>query len=191
VTPTFAAGLGVVVAAVLAYQVGTPSFRVNMPRWNGQRCANAGCAAVPGGGAPASVKRGKRISVPTSPAAGGTPSPRPARAGTRPAASQPVVTYQTINSWPGGFLGYLTVTFTRGHAPAHWWLRFSYPHGRIQRVWGPVRWEPKSEHTGVVSGTRVSGQVAAWPGIEFWFEAAGHAGKPDRCVFSGVACRVR
>jgi hypothetical protein len=192
-TPTFAAGLGVVVAAVLAYQVGTPSFKVSMPRWNGQRCANAGCVRTPAKRGPASARKGQPIPHPTSPAAVGTPPARPAPAGGSygPAGRRPVVAYQAVNSWSGGFLGFLTITFTNGHTPSHWWLRFSYPDARIQRVWGPVQWHPTGEHTAVISGTGGSGQWAGGQTTGFWFEAAGQAGKPHGCVFNGAACRIR
>lgn len=183
-TPTFAAGLGVLVAAVLAYQMGTPSFRVSMPRWNGQRCANAGCAPAPGPSGPASVKGGQRISDPAS-AAAGTSSERSAAAGPAAGRVQPVVTYRTISSESGSFLGHLTLRF-RGGAPAHWRLRFGYPQARIERVWGHAQWRLENQHTAVVTGTAAAGQE-----VRLWFDATGHASAPDACAFNRVACHIR
>jgi hypothetical protein len=133
VTPTFAAGLGVVVAALLAFQMGVPSFRVSVPRWTGQRCTTPGCQHQPGQSGPAAVPGGQPLTAP-APAASTSPGP-----GSADAASQsapPVVSYQTDRSWPGGFRGHLTFSFTGRGAPGRWWLRFVYPSGRIQRVWG-------------------------------------------------------
>jgi hypothetical protein len=192
VTPTFAAGLGVLVAAVLAYQMGMPSFRVSMPRWNGQRCANAGCARAPGPAGPgsASVKGGQRLSDPASAAAAGASSERSASAGKAAGLARPVVSYRTLGSESGSFLGHLTIRF-RGGAPAHWRLRFSYSQARIERVWGHVQWRLRNQHTAVVTGTGAAGASAAGQEVKLWFDATGSASAPDACVVNRVACHIR
>jgi Cellulose binding domain len=197
VTPTFATGLGVVVAAVLASQMGAPSFRVSAPRWDGQPCATPDCE--PGGshGRPASVRGGRRIHPPAPAATAGTPtahgkragSPRgDARGGVPP--GQPVLHYQTQNSWPDGFEGSVTISFPTGHPPRHWWLGFSYPAGRVGRVWGPVTWHPVGEHMVVVSSAGWAGR-AGRPGVHVWFQVTGKAAPPQHCHFDQVACHFK
>jgi hypothetical protein len=182
VTPTFAAGLGVVVAAVLAFQMGMPSFRVSVPRWTGQRCGTPGCASAPAGSGPAAATGGQHLPV---------PSPAPGSPGARGAvpAARPVVTYQTERSWPGGFQGHLTLSFGGAPTPGHWWMRFTYPAGHLQRVWGPVRWQAHGGHSAVVGAPAGSaGQRAGGRDIQIWFQVTGAAGRPHGCSFNHVAC---
>lgn len=183
VTPTFAAGLGVLVAALLAFQTGVPSFRVSVPRWTGQRCTNPGCQHQPGRTGPATVRGGPL----TAPGRGATARPPGSADAARPAP--PVVTYQTDGSWSGGFRGHLTFSFTGRGAPAHWWLRFVYPSGRIQRVWGAVRWQPHGDHVAVVGAPRPA--QPAQRTIQISFQVAGRAGRPSACSFNHVACHFR
>jgi hypothetical protein len=182
VTPTFAAGLGVVVAALLAFQMGVPSFRVSVPHWTGQRCTHPGCQHQPRQAGPGTVQGGQALPAP-APAV--SVSPGSAGAASQPAA-QPVVSYQTDRSWRGGFRGHLTFSFAGRAAPGHWWLRFAYPSGRIQRVWGTVRWQPSGEHIAVVGAPRSA--RAAQRTIQVWFQVTGHAGRPDRCSLNHLAC---
>jgi cellulose binding protein with CBM2 domain len=186
VTPTFAAGLGVVVAALLAFQMGVPSFRVSVPRWTGQRCTTPGCQHQPGQSGPAAVPGGQPLTAP-APAASTSPGP-----GSADAASQsapPVVSYQTDRSWPGGFRGHLTFSFTGRGAPGRWWLRFVYPSGRIQRVWGAVRWQPHGDHVAVVGAPRPA--QPARRTVQVSFQVTGHAGRPSGCSFNHAACHFR
>lgn len=182
VTPTFAAGLGVVVAALLAFQMGVPSFRVSVPHWAGQRCTNPGCQHQPGRPGPGTVQGGQALPAP-APAV--TASPGAADAASQPSA-QPVVSYRTDRSWRGGFRGHLTLSFAGRAAPGHWWLRFAYPSGRIQRVWGTARWQPSGEHIAVVGAPRSA--RAAQRTIQVWFQVTGHAGRPGSCSVNHLAC---
>jgi cellulose binding protein with CBM2 domain len=187
VTPTFAAGLGVVVAALLAFQVGIPSFRVSVPRWTGQRCTNPACEHQPGRAGPATVQGGQALPAP-APAATQNPGPGSADAASQPSA-QPVVSYQTDRSWRGGFRGHLTFSFAGRAAPGHWWLRFTYPSGRIQRVWGTVRWQPRGHHIAVVGAPRSARAVQR--SIQVSFQVTGHASRPASCSFNHLACHFR
>lgn len=192
VTPTFAAGLGVVVAAVLAYQLGAPSFRVSMPPWHGQRCATAGCAPAAGGGSPA-VKGGQRlpVSAPKHRAVISAGRSVPSGTGRRAAPDEDAaVTYHTTASWPGGFRGMLTVAFARGYRPGTWLLRFSYPSGRIERVWGQVRVQRQGAHTAVVAQPGAGWALARGQQISVSFQVAGVPGRPGRCFFDRLPCHI-
>ena len=187
VTPTFAAGLGVVVAALLAFHLGVPSFQVSVPRWTGQRCADPRCQDRGGRTGPDTVHGGQPMTAPTAAA---TASPAAGSGGVAaPAAQQPVVSYQTDRSWPGGFQGHLTFSFAGRSAPAGWWLRFSYPSGQIQRVWGTVRWQPHGDHVAVVGAPRA--QREAQRTVQVSFQVTGHASRPGSCSFNHVACHFR
>jgi hypothetical protein len=209
-TPTFATGLGVVVAAAIAYQMGAPSFRVAAPRWDGHRCATSGCEASSAPAGPASVQGSRRMPSPTpaatarahaaNPAASPGPAGSPgggAYGGVRPGG--PAVSYRTESSWPGGFEGSVAIGFAPGHMPRHWWLRFSYPAGLIQRVWGPVTWHRLGEHMAVLEyaadgpgtdGAEADGSGADGRGVQVWFQVAGTPGPPQQCHLNGVTCRV-
>jgi hypothetical protein len=200
VTPTFATGLGVVVAAALAYQMGTPAFKVAAPRWDGHQCSALGCQAGSAPASPASVRGSHRMPSPRPAATGGThspgPGPAPSPAGTTRTGThggarpgQPTVSYRTEASWPGGFEGSITVSFAAGHAPRRWWLRFSYPAGLIQRVWGPATWHPVGEHMAVVEFA-AGGAGRDGQNVQVWFQVAGSPGRPQQCHLNGVTCRV-
>lgn len=192
VTPTFAAGLGVVVAAMLAFQMGVPSFRVSVPRWTGQRCTTPACVTTPGNAGTATVKGGQPLQAPVpAVTASSGPVSRGANGAASPPGAQAVVAYQTEASWPGGFEGHLTISLAGGQVPSHWRLRFSYPSGQIQRVWGSVSWQPKGAHIAVVAAPHSDEPGASGQDIQVWFQVTGNAGKPHGCTFNRVACRFR
>lgn len=192
VTPTFAAGLGIVAAAVFAYQMGGPSFRVTIPHWAGQRCTTPGCALGPQHAGRAAVKGGQKLRTHAGGAHAGTPSARPTASpgAAGPTGTRPVVTYQSLNTWPSGFQGSLTLSFAHGRVPRHWGLRFSYPSGRVQRIWGMVRWQPEGVHSVLVTPPGWHG-LPEGHDIQIWFEVDGHAGRPHGCSFDRTPCNFR
>src|SRR5690348_11549395 len=142
VTPTFAAGLGVVVAAVLAYPMQTVFSYVAPGALGpgGVRCGQDGCSQQPpptgkpepfgvGGGAlnpspPASAGPADNDGLPTGPSGQQTGS------GAGTAVARPHLSYKITSKWQGGFWSQITITFP-GAVPAKWHLRFGYPGGRI------------------------------------------------------------
>ncbi len=190
-TPTFAAGLGVLVAAVLVYQMGPPSFRVTMPPLKGP-CAVTECSSSTGQGQPA-AKGGERLHSPAPVAGRGGRQVRHRHPGPGPgptAPPQPAFTYQTEHVWGGGFIGYLTVSFAGGHVPGHWLLRLSYRAARIARVWGLVRWRPSGEHTAIITAASQGWYRPGGDSIQIWIWAAGHPGRPRGCSFDHEACHI-
>src|SRR5277367_1221873 len=109
VTPTFAAGLGVVIAAVLAYPMSRTVFRYIAPNTHAQSCAAYGCGGSSGGGqptlaaprrattaggTPTSNRQARSIATPARPGASRParhPGPAPARA-----HGYPLMIYRTI-----------------------------------------------------------------------------------------------
>src|SRR6516164_7707015 len=118
VTPTFAAGLGVVVAAVLAYPMQTV-FSYVAPGASGRGgllCTQGGCAQPSGPGKPSPFGVGGGALNPASPSAapGDDDSPAPAGQQTGPtgdsAVVQPKLSYKLISKWDGGFWGQIIIT---------------------------------------------------------------------------------
>jgi Cellulose binding domain len=193
VTPTFAAGLGVVVAAVLAYPMQTV-FSYVAPyagRPGGLLCAQSGCGHQ------------SRPAGQPSPFGGGVRNPAPSRAagpGHDPAraspgqpgggAGQPELRYKIVSRWRGGFWGQITITFP-GPAPAKWRLRFGYPAGHIVGI-NPDSYLQPGGHGAVVRSTDYPG--AQGPGGRTFRVGVGVQGEPAapaRCAFDGQACQIR
>jgi hypothetical protein len=191
VSPTFAAGLGVVVAAVLAFHISGTVFRYSAPDWGSRRCPATGCTgARHHGGSPAVVRSG----VPLRTAAPATPppeapavSPSAGHAGA-PQPAPPAVGYVTAHTVPGGFVGRITVTFAGGKVPAHWAVWLSYPARRIYGVLGG-QWRPDGGHA--VSVTGGGPQLLSPHGvihIEFW--VSGSPAPPSGCSVDHTVCRL-
>jgi len=193
VTPTFAAGLGVVVAAVLALQMRT-AFNYAAP--NDAPCRTNSCG-VPyhAGGEPASGA-GDRIStsVPSATRSGAGSSPPAKRqpAGGnhgRPPSAGPGLGYSTVHKGQWGFDGTIVITFRPGAAPRHWRLWFGYPSARIFRVWAAGRSLPHGMHSAAVSSGDWTGQAPARL-ITVSIGVTGPPGPPHQCYFNGQVCHI-
>ena len=186
VTPTFAAGLGVVVAAFLAANMSRTVLHFSAPI-PGNQCSAGDChAQQPHGGTLASARPGVQI-TPSAPAASG-PVTAIQPGGSQPSVSQPSagqpgadqqggtaaaaggsggpqpsvssqafsITYRQVEQWPGGFADQITIRGLNGTRAQAWSLAFGYPGARIAGVQG-ARWEPGRAGAGVAQGV-------SWPG---------------------------
>ena len=202
VTPTFAAGLGVVVAAVLAYPVQTV-FSYVAPGALGRgemQCGQGGCSQSPPTGKPEPLGVGGGALNPSPPAAAqpGQPadndgssaatSRQPTGTGGTETA-QPQLSYKITSKWQGGFWGQITITFP-GTVPANWHLRFGFPRGHILGL-NPDGQLASNGHAAVVrSSDYAAGSV---PGRRTFAVGAGVQGmpaRPARCSFDGKACHL-
>jgi hypothetical protein len=196
VTPTFAAGLGVVVAAVLAYPMQTV-FSYVAPGVSGRGglvCTQGGCAHHAGPGKPSPFGVGGGALNPSSPrsAEPGDDDPpaspgQQAGGGGGTAIAQPRLTYKITSKWPGGFWGQITITFP-GAVPAEWRLRIGYPTGHILGI-NPGSHLAPNGHAALVRSTDYSG--GAGPGGRTFAVGVGVQGvptHPGRCSFNGRAC---
>jgi hypothetical protein len=191
VTPTFAAGLGVVIAAGMAYPMTKTVISYGgAPPAGGEPCVTAGCAGD--GGQLATARPGQRLETP--PPAARTPdqaaSPAPGGGGTVAAGPPPVMQYQTLRQWDTGFFGQVTITGTGGSAQANWQLRLSYDSAHIIGVWGG-KWSASGDHTVVV--TPDSGDGTSHDGsssVQVVLAVSGRAGPPSGCDFNGRACQA-
>jgi hypothetical protein len=188
-TPTFAAGLGVVVAAVLAYPMQTV-FNYASP--NSATCKVASCGIKSQtGGLPASGPA-YRLNTPgsggTDPGSGGAGHAQ--AGGERALAAAPQLSYRTSSKARWDFAGMILITFKPKFAHQRWWLRFSYPSARILKVWadGYIHIHRHGTHTAVV-GTWDSPGHGTFPLlVRVSIEVAGRPGPPRQCSFNGRDC---
>ena len=196
-TPTFAAGLGVVVAAFLAANMSRTVLHFSAPI-PGNQCPSGGChVQEPHGGTLASARPGVHI-TPGSPAAAGPATglqpggtairlPAPRGGGPQPSPGTPPlsITYQRVGHWPGGFADRITISGLSGTRAHAWTLALGYPGARIAGVQG-ARWEPGSPGAGIAQGV-------TWPGVGPAAELRGSAGAAhgDRGGPAGPAVWLR
>jgi Cellulose binding domain len=193
VTPTFAAGLGVVIAAAMSYPMTRTVISYGgTPPVGGSSCHVPGCGTgtPDGSGSLATTSPGSRLAPPTSAPAHPDPS-APATSGGGTAAQRPlpVMQFQTLRQWQSGFIGQVTITVPGG-APAGWQLRLSYQSARIIGVWGG-HWSPSGDHTVLV--TPESGSEPGHGGsnsVQVILAVDGTPGPPSGCTFDGRACRT-
>jgi len=191
VTPTFAAGLGVVVAAMLAYPMQTV-FSYVAPGASGRGglvCTQEGCTHHSGRGKPYEFGVGDGA-LPASPgsAESGDDSPgQHAGGGGSSAIAQPRLTYKVTGRWQGGFWGRVTITFG-GAVPPGWRLRLGYPRHHVLRV-RPGNHLAPGGHSVLVRSTDYSG---GWgPGgrsFTVGVSVQGRPARPGRCWFNGRHC---
>jgi len=180
VTPTFAAGLGVVVAAALAAP--TRSVVLSTRPFEGKPCATAGCA--PNGKGTLATRPGtKRIVIPARIPAPGTAQGQHATG----AGLDVLVQYRTTSQYQNGdFTGLLILASATGQPLPSWVLHFSYP-GQIMAVWGRPPLPPGQHSVTISSEQDPSG---SWGGRQVWiaFTVSGQAGPPATCTVNGSAC---
>lgn len=192
VTPTFAAGLGVVIAAGMAYPMTKTVISYGgAPPAGGGSCLTAGCVGD-GSGDLATASPGERLE-PTPPAATSpdpSAAPAPSGGGTVAAGPPPVMQYQTLRQWQSGFFGQVTITASGGSAQANWQLHLSYDSAHIIGVWGG-KWTASGDHAVVVTpdsgdGTSHNGSTS----VQVVLAVSGPAGPPSACTFNGRTCQT-
>lgn len=194
VTPTFAAGLGVVVAAVLAYPVQTV-FSYAAP--NGAPCDSISCGVPAQAGGEPAAGAGARVPTPappsSAPAAKGRARPArsaPPDSDANPGlAAVPELGFRNTGSGDWGFDATIYITFPQGTAHQLWRLRFGYPSARILKLWAG-RFLVHGVHTALVTPADWSGQASYHRTITFSIGVTGRPMPPPRCSFDGRACHI-
>jgi Cellulose binding domain len=201
VTPTFAAGLGVVVAAVLAFPMQTV-FSYVAPGALGpgsMRCGQDGCSqqSLPtgkpepfgvGGGSlnpssPASAQPADNDGSPTASSGQQTGS------GGGTEVARPHLGYKITSKWQGGFWSQITVTFP-GAVPAKWHLRFGYPGSHILGMNPDSHLAPNGHAATVRSSDYANGSGADGRTFAIGVGVQGMPTHPARCSFNGQACHI-
>jgi hypothetical protein len=188
-TPWFAAGAGIVIAAALA--VDSQAALTYAPSAPGASCSVSGCATPASGHPPdlTTARPGVALKTRGAQSAGAeaaSPGLGPGdRAGDR-AGYQ--LGYQIVRRWHSGFVA--TITMPGDLKPGTWSLVFSFPSARVDRVWGAA-WQPWRNGEG---GTAVE----PWPSHgrgaharQLRVSATGKPTDPSRCKLDGVSCGYR
>jgi len=193
VTPWFAAGAGVVIAAALFLNAPhavlsfapAPDYVTACP----QQCAPAVAGPTPG--SLTNAEPGVQL-----------PPPKPAVRRAPPAAARPgAMTGVDITfrlQWQqGGAFGAL-MTVQADHDIAGWTLAFAIPGARISHVIG-AGWQPSSSGNGGTATDPAGGQVHSYQGSQgqpsrdsarFLIIAQGSPTRPADCLFDGASCNV-
>lgn len=162
VTPTFAAGLGVVIAASLAVSM-TAKTVLHFTGPDQQKCTLRVCLKGPGRpggvGTLATAKPGFRL-LPATRGPSGSSLPRSASSGGQGsghvAGSHVVITYRTTQKWSWGFDGQIMISGIPASSAGNWRLAFTYPGTSIVEVQG-AQWVPTGQDSGVAeAGTSSS-----------------------------------
>lgn len=192
VTPTFAAGLGVVIAAALAAPAAT-DLHYNAVPDHGRPCPAAGCHDIIGGDRHglATAAPGVKLPTPAPQHLGGRHS-GPAAAGLPPGLH---VRYETVRGQMSGqWVGEIEVTTSSAHPLPSWSLTFSYRSDQILRVWRDG-WLPHGRHSATVAATERAGAQSEWqppgtPETAIMIVMSGSPGPPDSCTINGQPCRL-
>ncbi len=200
VTPTFAAGLGVVVAAVLAFPMQTVFSYVTPGALGrgGLTCGQGGCEHQPAHGKPSPFGVGDGVISPSSPGSaapdnGSTTSPSGQQTsgggngGTT--VVQPQLSYKITSKWQGGFWGQITITFP-GAVPPNWRLRFGYPTGHILGMNPNSHLAPNGHAVTVRSSDYPGGSGPDGRTFAIGVGVQGMPTHPRRCSFDGQACHI-
>jgi hypothetical protein len=220
VTPTFAAGLGVVVAAGLAVSM-TSRTVLHFSGPEGKPCVIRGCVTganrSPGAGTPASASPGKRL-VPSTLGPENSARPSPSFTGghggedsRHHSGSKVVVDYETTQRFSWGFDGKITISGLSDSALSTWRLGFNYPGTRIVEVQG-AQWQPTGDDSGVAQAETFggTGQNGSDSGdgrssgsgpdsyghdsqntVVITIEASGTPSTPSDCRFDDTPCSFR
>jgi hypothetical protein len=192
VTPQFAAGAGIVIAAVAAVDVPHAALSYG-PNPEVSTCSAGECTSLkpPGTGGLTTSDPGVKIKPPRAkshPPAAKAQAPSAPSAPAEPSApaADATLQYQTIRHVESGFVGMITVKISP--KAGGWNLAFGFPPpAKVQHVWG-AQW--RSDGSG---GVVVSGQPWPWPGQKdvtsrIVVFATGTASAPASCTFDGASC---
>jgi hypothetical protein len=190
VTPWFAAGAGIVIAAALA--VDSPAALTYGPISPGLRCAVRGCAS-PAPSHPsvlATATPGAELATPAAPGNGAAAARPRIPGGSRGAGVGYQLGYQIISRRPSGFIA--VITLPGDGKPGPWSLRFVFASARVDQVWG-ASWQPSGSGEG---GTALGPLPWLWdtPGQRRWdprqfvVSVTGSPTSPSGCTLDGVSC---
>jgi hypothetical protein len=178
-TPWFAAGAGIVIAAAMA--VDSQAVLTYAPSNPG--CPVSGCASPAPSHPPdlTTARPGVALKTPGAQPAGtkaASPGPRPgAEAGYQ-------LGYQVIRRWHSGFVA--TITMPGDLKRGTWNLQFGFPSARVDRVWG-AQWQPWRNGDG---GTALG--PWQWRGRpdarQLRIAVTGKPADPSRCRLDGISC---
>jgi hypothetical protein len=183
-TPWFAAGAGIVIAAVLA--VDSPTALTYGPTFPIERCPVHGCGGATGQqpGQPATAPPGVALGSPGLKMKGGATAN-----GDR--SGRVLLGYQIVRQWSSGFLALITIP--GAGRTDKWSLWFAYATAHVDRVWG-ARWRPSGNGDGGTADGPSERTGHSWwdRGLgagQVLVSATGTAQAPSGCALDGADCR--
>jgi hypothetical protein len=188
VTPWFAAGAGMVIAAAVA--VDSPAALTYGPAAPTVRCSAHGCASPAPGGQPglAAGSPGVPLQAPGAQAGGAAAASSGASRGAAAGSGAGYRLGYRIVSRRHGFVA--TITMPGDLKPGSWSLQFGFPSARIDRVWGAL-WRPSGDgNAGTALGPwEGRGTPPARTGArQVTVRASGTPTVPSGCTLDGIRC---
>ncbi len=184
VTPWFAAGAGMVIAAAVA--VDSPAALTYGPAAPGVRCTAGGCASQAPGHQPGLATANPGVPLKASGGAAAANSGAPRREAAGGAGYR--LGYEVIRRQWAGFTA--IITMPGDLKPGPWSLEFGFPAARIDRVWGAA-WRPSGDgQAGTALGPRQwGGHAPGGPGAnQLIVQATGTPSAPSSCELDGTSC---
>jgi hypothetical protein len=186
-TPWFAAGAGIVIAAAVA--VGSPAALTYSQAGPSVHCSVGSCA----GPAPqrpdvATASPGVALKVGGHRRGAASASSAPPRAATSGGGAGYQLGYQVIGHRRRGFIA--IITMPGDLTPGPWSLAFVFPSARVERVWGAL-WQPSGDGKGgtALGPVQWAGRPPGAAGArQFLVLAKGASKTPSSCTLNGVSC---
>jgi hypothetical protein len=186
-TPWFAAGAGIVIAAAVA--VGSPAALTYSPSSPVLRCSESGCVSpAPDHPDVATASPGVALKVRgghSHGAADRSAPTGPAKAGGR---ARYRVGYQVISHRRRRFVA--LITMPSGVAPGSWSLAFAFASARVEQVWG-AQWQPLASGEGgtALASAWWAGDPLGWPTPgQLVIMGRGASAAPTSCRLNGARC---
>ena len=184
-TPWFAAGAGIVIAAAVA--VGSPAALTYSQAGPSVPCSASCTGSAPQRPGVATASPGVALKVPGGHRRGAAPAgSAPARAAKPGAGYQ--LGYQVIGHRRRGFIA--IITMPGNLKPANWSLAFAFSSARVERVWGAL-WQPTGDGKGgtALGPTQWAGRPPGQAGArQLLVLARGTSKTPSNCTLNGVSC---
>jgi hypothetical protein len=185
VTPWFAAGAGMVIAAAVA--VDSPAALTYGPSVPGVRCSVSGCASPAPAREPdlATASPGVALKEPGRAGAARSGPPHGTEAGH---GARYQLGYQIIRNRRPGFIA--IITMPGDLKPGSWSLQFGFASARIDRVWGAL-WQPSGNgDAGTALGPwQWRGYAPGEPNADqLTVLATGAPAEPFDCKLNGIIC---
>jgi hypothetical protein len=186
-TPWFAAGAGIVIAAAVA--VGSPAALTYSPSSPVLRCSQSGCVSpAPDQPDVATASPGVALKVGGAHGHGAAARSAPSRAAKAGGRARYRVGYRLITHQRHRFVA--LITMPSGLAPGSWSLAFAFSSARVEQVWG-AQWRPLASGEGGTAlwSAQWAGDPLGWPTPgQLVIMGRGAQTAPTSCRLNGVRC---
>ena len=186
-TPWFAAGAGIVIAAAVA--VGSPAALTYSPSSPVLRCSESGCVSpAPDHPDVATASPGVALKVRGGHGHGASAGSAPSGAGKAGGRARYRLGYRVVRHRRRRFVA--LITMPGALAPGSWSLAFAFPSARVEQVWG-AQWQPLASGEGgtALASAQWAGDPLGWPTPgQLVIMGRGASTAPMSCRLNGVRC---